>query len=120
MNNAFTQIISRIQWCRLQQQLRSVTRDECAGWRAEEAGLVDALGRRDRIAFMRGEHRFHFTRYQSGLADGQALLRLSTSPPCATTRIEGWSPAPLALATPARVDSHPSQAPPLLYVESRR
>ena len=37
-----TQIISRIQWCRLQQQLHSVTQEERAGWRAEEAGLVDA------------------------------------------------------------------------------
>ena len=33
-----TNIISRIQWCRLQQQLHSVTQDERAGWRAEEAG----------------------------------------------------------------------------------
>jgi len=118
MKNAFTQIISRIQWCRLQQQLHSVTRDERAGWRAEEAGLVDALGSRERIVFMRGEHRSHFTRYQSGLVDGQALLHLSTSPPCDMTRMEGWSPTPLA--TPARVDNHPSLAPPLLYVESRR
>ena len=113
-----TPIISRIQWCRLQQQLQSVTRDERAGWRAEEAGLVDALGCRDRIAFMREEHRSQFTRYQCGLADGQALLRLSTSTPCGMTRMEGLGPAPLT--TPARVDSSPSQAPRSMPVEFRR
>ena len=90
-----TPIISRIEWCRLQQQLRSVTRDERAGWRAEEAGLVDALGCRDRIAFMRGEHRSQFTRYQCGLEDGQVLLRLSASTPSGITRMEGLGPAPL-------------------------
>jgi hypothetical protein len=63
-----THIISRIKWCRLQQQLHSVTREERAGWWAEETGLVDALGCRDRIAFMRVEHRSQFTRYQCGLA----------------------------------------------------
>jgi hypothetical protein len=113
-----TQIISRIQWCRLQQQLQSVTRDERAGWRAEEAGLVDALGCRDRIAFMRGEHLSQFTRYQCGLADGQVLLRLSTLTPCGMTRMEGLGPAPLT--TPARVDSHPSQAARPVHAERRR
>ena len=87
-----THIISRIAWCRLQQQLPSVTRDERAGWRAEEAGLVDALGCRDRIAFMREEHRSQFTRYQCGLEDGRALLRLSTLTPCGMTRMEGLGP----------------------------
>jgi len=118
MKYAFTQIISRIQWCRLQQQLQSVTPDERAGWRAEEAGLVDALGRRDRIDFMREEHRSQFTRYQCGLADGQALLRLSTSTPCGMTRMEGLGPAPLT--TPTRVNSRPSQTPRSMPVEFRR
>ena len=118
MKYAFTQIISRIQWCRLQQQLQSVTPDELAGWRAEEAGLVDALGCRDRIDFMRGEHRSQFTRYQCGLEDGQALLRLSASTSRGTTRMEGLGPAPLT--TPARVNSRPSQAPQSMPVESRR
>jgi hypothetical protein len=111
-----TQIISRIQWCRLQQQLPSVTREERAGWRAEEAGLVDALGCRDRIAFMREEHRSHFTRYQCGLADGQALLRLTTTTPSDTTRMEGGSPSPLT----TWVNSRPSQAPRPVPVEFRR
>ena len=103
-----TNIISRIAWCRLQQQLHSITKDERAGWRAEEAGLVDALGCRDRIAFMREEYRSHFTRYQCGLEDGRALLRLSTSPPCGMTRVEGVGPTPLK--TTAWMDRHPSQA----------
>ncbi|MEO5630448.1 MAG: hypothetical protein ABIQ24_11650 [Nitrospiraceae bacterium] len=111
-------IISRIEWCRLQQQFRSVTREERAGWRAEEAGLVDALGGRDRIAFMQEEHRSQFTRYQCGLEDGQALLRLSTLTPCGMTPMVGLGPAPLT--TPARVDSRPLQARPPVYVESRR
>jgi hypothetical protein len=59
-------------------QQRSVTQDERSGWRAEEAGLVEALGSRDRIAFMRQEYRPYFHRYKCGFEDGQALLRLST------------------------------------------
>ena len=110
-----TQLISRIHWCRLQQQLPSVTPDERAGWRAEEAGLVDALGCRDRIAFMREEHRSQFTRYQCGLEDGKVLLRLSTSTPSGMTRMEG-SPAPLT----TRGNSRPSQAPQLVHAELRR
>ena len=109
-----TQIISRIEWCRLQQQLHSVTPDERAGWRAEEAGLVDALGCRSRIAFMRGEHRSQFTRYQCGLEDGQVLLRLSASTSRGTTRMEGLAP----LTT--RVNSRPVQAPRPMPVEIRR
>ena len=111
-------IISRIAWCRLQQQLPSVTRDERAGWRAEEAGLVDALGCRDRIAFMREEHRSQFTRYQCGLEDGKALLRLSTLFSSGMTRMEGLGPA--RSTTPARVDRRLSQAPPPVHVEARR
>ena len=114
-----TNIISRIQWCRLQQQLHSVTRDERAGWRAEEAGLVDALGCRDRIAFMREEHRSQFIRYQRGLEDGRARLRLPASTPGGMTRAEELGPA--TLTTPARVDNHLSTAPSRVHVgESRR
>ena len=112
-----TSIMSRIEWCRVQQQLHSVTRDERAGWRAEEAGLVDALGCRDRIAFMRVEHQSQFTRYQCGLEDGKALLRLNTSTSRGTTRMEGGSQAPLM--TQARVDSRPSQAAWPVHAKSR-
>ena len=76
-----TQIISRIEWCRLQQQLHAGTREERAGWWAEEAGLEDALRGRDRTAIMREEHHAQFMRYQGGLADGKSLLRLSISIP---------------------------------------
>ena len=114
-----TNIISRIAWCRLQQQLHSITKDERAGWRAEEAGLVDALGCRDRIAFMREEHRSQFIRYQCGLEDGRALLRLSTLLPCGMTRMKGVGSTPLT--TPAWVDRRPSHAPSRVHVgESRR
>ena len=114
-----TNIISRIEWCRLQQQLHSITRDERAGWRAEEAGLVDALGCRDRIAFMREEHRSQFIRYQCGLEDGRALLRLNALTPCGMTRVERVGPTPLT--TSAWVDRRPSQAPAPVHVgESRR
>ena len=110
MNYEPTSIIFRIQWCRLQ-QLDSVTQDERAGWRAEEAGLVDALGSRDRIAFMRKEYRSYFHRYQCGLEEGQALLRLNTSTPCGMTRTGD--------TTPSRVDGRRSQASPRVYGGSR-
>ena len=113
-----TNIISRIRWCRLQQRLPSVTQDERVGWRLEEAGLLDALGDRERTALMRKEYRSQFTRYQSGLEDGKALLRLSTLFPSDMTRMEGLGP--VRSTTPARVDRRPSQAPPSVHVESRR
>ena len=71
-------IIWRIEWCRLQQQLHTVTEDDRAGWQAEEAGLLDALGLRDRRAIMREEHRSQFRRYQRGLEDGRALLQIDS------------------------------------------
>jgi hypothetical protein len=74
------------------------------------------LGCRDRIAFMRGEHRSQFTRYQCGLEDGQVLLRLSTSTPSGMARMEERSPASLT----TRVDSRLSQAPRPVPVEIRR
>jgi hypothetical protein len=112
-------IISRIEWCRLQQRLHSITKDERAGWRAEEAGLLDALVCRDRNPYMREEQRSQCIRYQCGLEDGQALLRLSTLPPCGTARKERLGPIPLT--TPAWVERRPSQAPSPVHVgESRR
>jgi len=114
-----THIISRIAWCRLQQQLHSVTQDERVGWRAEEAGLVDALFGRDRTAFVREEYRSQFTRYQCGLEDGKVLLRFSTLFPSGVTHMGGLGPA--TLTTPARVDNHLSTAPSPVHVgESRR
>ena len=111
-------IISRIQWCRLQQQLPLVTREEREGWRAEEAGLVDALFGRKRASFVREEHRSQFTRYQRGFEDGKALLRVSTVFARGMTRMEGLGPA--RSTTPAWVDRRPSHVPPPVLAESRR
>ncbi len=87
MYDKSTPIMSRIRWCRLQRQL-SVTQDERAGWRAEEAGLVDAMGSMDRIAVMQHEYRPYFYRYKCGLEDGQVLLRLSTLPPARMRQLD--------------------------------
>ena len=113
-----TNIISRIQWCRVQQQLPSVTQEERVGWRMEEAGLMDALGNRDRTAFMREEYRSQFARYQLGLEDGKALLRVSLVFASGMTGMGGLGSA--RSTTPARVDRRPSHAPPPGHAESRR
>ena len=110
-------IISRIEWCRLHQQLHSVTREEREGWGAEEAGRVDALFGRDRTALMREEHRSQFFRYQCGLEDGQALLRLQHFNSRLHDKYGGVGPDPLT--TPAQMDRRPLQAPPPVHVESR-
>ena len=113
-----TNISARIAWCRLQQQLPSVSPEERAGWRAEEAGLVDALFGRDRTAFMREEHRSQFPRYQCGLEDGHTLL-------CFQQFNSQWHDTYGRIwARPAhgpdQVDRRPSQAPPRVRTESRR
>jgi len=111
-------ILSRIQWCRRQQLLQSVTREEREEWRAEEDGLVDALSHRDRTAFMREKPGSQATRYQRGVEDGKALLRLSLFSLKGMTRMEGLDVA--RSTTPARVNRHSSQAPAPMHVESRR
>lgn len=68
-------ILSRIEWCRLERK-GAVTRDEEEGWQAEEAGLIDALLGRDRTESRRNSHPSLLQRYQLGLQDGQALIRL--------------------------------------------
>ncbi|TLY25101.1 MAG: hypothetical protein E6K66_04245 [Nitrospirae bacterium] len=113
-----TNIISRIEWCRLQQQLPSVTCEERAGWLAEEAGLVDALFGRDRTASMREEHRSQFTRYQNGLEDGRALLCFDQINSRWHDTYGGVGPGPLT--APAQMDRRPSQAPPPVHVDARR
>ncbi len=65
-------ILSRIEWCRLQRK-GAVTRDEEEGWYAEEAGLIDALLGRDQAGIT---HPSLLERYKLGLQDGQALIRL--------------------------------------------
>lgn len=108
-------IISRIEWCRLQQQLHSVTLDERAGWQTEEAGLVDALSGRDRSAYMRAADRLKFIRYECGLEDGRALLRLGRLHPCDMTRMKELGSTPFA--TPSGVDKPPTQTSSCVNVE---
>jgi hypothetical protein len=75
---------------------------------------VDALGCRDRIAFMREEHRSQFIRYQCGLEDGRALLRINALTPCGMSRMEGLGQT--QHTTPAWMDRRPSQASAPVYV----
>ena len=112
-----TNIISRIAWCRSQQELHTLTGDERAGWRSEEDGLMDALFGRDRTTSMREKHRSQLRRYQCGLEDGIALLRFSTSKPWAQTGMK--EPSPISLATQNWVDSRAVQALSPVPVESR-
>ena|SRR5262245_22648347 len=95
-------IIWRIEWCRLQQQLHAVTEDDRAGWRAEEAGLRDALGLKGRRAIMREEHQAQFRRYQRGLEDGRALLRMDSLARHGMSRTERLRPD--TSTTPTWVD----------------
>jgi hypothetical protein len=107
-------IFSRIEWCRLQQQLHSVTLDERTGWQAEEAGLVDALSRTDRGAFMITAHRSQFIRYQCGLEDGRALLRLSRQYSCDMARMKEFGSNPFT--TPGGVDRPPTRTSSCVHV----
>ena len=111
-------IISRIEWCRCQQLLPSVTREEREGWRAEEAGLKDALLGRDRAAVVREEHRSQFTRYQRGFEDGHALLSFQQVNFRWHDTYGGVGPGPRT--APAQMERRPSPAPPPGHMESRR
>jgi hypothetical protein len=111
-------IISRIEWCRLQQQLQSVMREEREGWRAEETGLEDALFGRDRAAVARDEHRSQFTRYQRGFEDGQALLRFQQVNSRRHDTYGGVGSSPRTV--PAQVDRRPFQTPSPTHMESGR
>ena len=76
MEQSTYEILSRIEWCRLQRK-GAVTRDEEEGWQAEEAGLIDALLGRDRTAIKRTSHPSSLERYKLGLQDGQVLMRFA-------------------------------------------
>lgn len=93
MKYELTNLISRIEWCRHQQQLHTLTEDERAGWRAEEAGLRDALAVGGCRAIMREEHQSQFRRYQCGLEDGRALLRIGSLISGGMSPTEGLHPA---------------------------
>lgn len=112
-----TNIISRIHWCRHQQQLHMLTREERAGWRAEEDGLKDALFGRQRTASLRESHPSQLARYQIGFEDGMALLRFSTSTPWGMTGTEKSDTIPLT--TQDWADGRPVQRVPPVHVASR-
>ncbi len=67
-------IASRIEWCR-RQSTQACAPLEIAGWRAEAAGLQDALLKRDHTTqYQQGPPRV-FERYATGLEDGRSVLR---------------------------------------------
>ena len=66
---------ARIEWC--QQQGRAATNvNDKQGWWAEEAGLVDALRGRPSPSSSPESFGEHFARYQLGLQEGSAIMRL--------------------------------------------
>jgi hypothetical protein len=75
VNDFFHEIRLRIEWCRGMRR-RAGTQDQQAGWRAEEAGLLDAFLGINRMEISRSCHPFRLPRYQLGLEDGQTLMRL--------------------------------------------
>jgi hypothetical protein len=76
MEDSNTSVVARIEWCR-RQRIQACTDPELEGWRAEEAGLLDALLNRDHAKHYRYSPPGVFMRYAMGLEDGQALIRLA-------------------------------------------
>jgi hypothetical protein len=74
MRDASHAITLRIAWCR-QQIAKARTEPEMHGWRAEEAGLTDALLNSDHTNDYRHSTPEVFERYVLGLGDGAALIR---------------------------------------------
>jgi hypothetical protein len=95
-NDACTRIKLRMAWCQ-SQSAQARTEPELEGWRAEEAGLHDAILKQDRADHYRLSPPEIFDRYVLGFQDGTAML-------CAT-RVE-------------RHDSsyHPQHVPPLSLI----
>jgi hypothetical protein len=75
MPHTGTSLVARIEWCRRERR-QARTEAELEGWRAEEAGLRDALLNRDRTYQYRYSPPAVFERYALGLEDGRALIRL--------------------------------------------
>ena len=69
-------IASRIAWCQRQKTQTSALLD-LEAWHAEEEGLRDALLNRDHTYQYRDYPRGVFERYQMGLQDGRAMIRIS-------------------------------------------
>jgi len=67
---------TRIEWCERLRKM-AVTREEEEGWRAEEAGLLDAFLGIDRTELTTNCHPHRLNRYQLGLRDGRTVMRMS-------------------------------------------
>jgi hypothetical protein len=80
MHDLMIYLKARIEWC--QHQGRTATNvHEKRSWWAEEAGLVDALRGRPSPSSSPESFGAHFARYQLGLEEGLAIMRLIE--PCA-------------------------------------
>ena len=75
MNGSSPDIRLRIEWCR-RMRSKAGTQDQLADWRAEEAGLLDALLGISRLEITRSCHPSRLERYRLGLEDGYTLARL--------------------------------------------
>jgi hypothetical protein len=75
MAYANNSIMARIEWCR-RQSTQARGERESEEWRAEEDGLQDALLNRDQSNQYRYSPPGIFKRYEMGLHDGRALLRI--------------------------------------------
>ena len=69
-----TPIMTRIEWCQ-QNKMKARTEAESEGWDAEEEGLRDACS--VETASISINIVVYAPRYQLGLEDGQALLRIA-------------------------------------------
>ncbi len=78
MDHSPNDILSRIEWCRLERK-GAVTRDEEERWQAEEAGLIDALLGRDRTEIRKNSHPSLLERYKLGLQDGRSCASSATT-----------------------------------------
>lgn len=74
MHDAYQLVFVRIAWCRRQCTLAD-TEYEVDGWRAEEAGLRDALLNKDHTDHYRLSPPEILERYMLGFQDGTVMLR---------------------------------------------
>lgn len=72
-DDACTRIKLRMAWCQ-SQSAQARTEPELEGWRAEEAGLRDAMLRQDHADHYRLSPPEIFDRYVLGFQDGTAML----------------------------------------------
>ena len=111
-----SQLKARLDRCRHQRQ-RVVTCQEQEGWWAEEAGLLDAFLGRDQTGLAAAWYPSQFQRYQLGLHEGQAIMRVF---PC-----RSWGHEQYGGAGPSSSHYRPgrtavSTSPSTILVEERR